>query len=156
MKNIISLLCILIINLFSVNTFASDEENLAKATQNPVSDLISLPFQDNMNFGFGPNKESQNTLNIQPVIPISLNENWNLITRTILPILSNPSLMVNCKRTNGVGDLNTTLFFSPKNSGSLIWGAGPIFLFPTANPGSLGAKKWGAGPSIVILTMQNA
>jgi hypothetical protein len=155
MKKTLILLCILGTVLLSMPAFAS-QEDLAKATQNPVSDLISLPFQDNMNFGYGPNKEIDNVLNIQPVIPISLNENWNLITRTILPVISRPAITAGGKRKNGVGDLNTTLFFSPKDSGALIWGAGPIFSFPTANPGELGTKKWGIGPSVVVLKMQNA
>ena len=154
MKYIVVLLCIFGAVLFSANVFASNED-LAKATQNPVSDLISLPFQDNMNFNYGPNDKVQNTLNIQPVIPISLNENWNVITRTILPVFSNPSLMVNGTRTNGIGDTLFTAFLSPKNPGAFIWGAGPALLFPTANPSSLGGK-WGAGPSVVVLKMQQA
>jgi len=156
MKKALILLCILCAALLSASTFAAAEEDLAKATQNPVSDLISLPFQDNMNFGYGPNKKIDNVLNIQPVIPISLNENWNLITRTILPVISRPALTTNGKRKTGTGDLLFTAFLAPKKPGAFIWGVGPALLFPTANPSELGTKKWGIGPSVVVLKMQNA
>ena len=136
------------------STTSASTQDLAKATQNPVSDLISLPFQNNMNFGFGPNDKLQNVLNIQPVIPITLNNNWNLITRTILPVISQPALTAAGDRKNGLGDLTFTAFLSPKNSGSFIWGSGPVFLFPTATPDELGSKKWGIGPSFVGLIMQ--
>src|ERR1700750_3430910 len=66
-------------------------EELAKLAQNPVGNLISVPFQNNTNLNFGPEKGTQNILNIQPVIPISVNKDWNIITRTILPVISMPS-----------------------------------------------------------------
>jgi len=126
--------------------------DLAKQTQNPVSDLISVPFQNNTNFDIGPWERTQNILNIQPVIPFTLNDDWNLITRTILPVVYQP--VGQDDDEFGLGDLNFTAFLSPKDSGKVIWGAGPVFLFPTATDDVLGNEKWGVGPSIVVLTME--
>lgn len=128
-------------------------EELAKAAQNPIASMISLPFQNNTNFGFGPDGKTQNVLNIQPVLPFKLNEDWNLITRTILPLVSQPALTPNSNRTFGTGDMTFTAFLSPKNSGKWIWGIGPAIVLPTASSSSLGADKWAAGPSVVALTM---
>ena len=97
-------------------------EELAKLAQNPVGNLISLPFQNNTNFNFGPEKGTQNVLNIQPVIPISVNDDWNIITRTIIPVISMPSLCPGYARTNGIGDIQFTAFLSPANPGEWIWG----------------------------------
>ncbi|MGO4675699.1 transporter, partial [Bosea sp. 2YAB26] len=88
--------------------------DLAKAAQNPVADMISLPFQNNFNFNVGPHRQLQNVLNIQPVIPITLNKDWNLITRWITPVISQPALTVNGDREFGLGDINPSFFFSPK------------------------------------------
>lgn len=126
-------------------------EALAKAAQNPVADLISVPFQDNINFGVGPDDAVQNVLNIQPVIPISIDADWNVITRTILPIISQPALAPGEDRTNGLGDMQFTAFLSPAKASGLIWGVGPVFQFPTNTAPELGTDKWGAGPSAVVL-----
>jgi hypothetical protein len=131
------------------------QEELAKAAQNPVADLISLPFQNNTNFGYGPDDDIQNVLNIQPVIPFHLNENWNLITRTIAPLIYQPEVVEDTGDEFGLGDINFTAFFSPKRpTKGIIWGAGPIFVFPTATDEKLGSEKWSAGPSAVALTVQ--
>jgi len=130
-----------------------DKTELAKKTQNPISDLISVPLQNNTDFNFGPDDKTKNTLNIEPVWPISLNEDWNLITRTIIPVISQPALIPGDDRTNGLGDTTFSAFFSPKDSKKLVWGAGPIFLLPTATDDVLGSDKWGIGPSVVLLTM---
>lgn len=132
------------------------ESDLARKTQNPVANLISVPFQNNTSYNFGPRERTQNVLNIQPVIPIELSDDWILITRTILPIISQPSSMRGEDRQNGTGDTTFTPFLSPKKPafGSLIWGAGPILNIPTASDDSLGADAWGAGISAVGLTMQ--
>jgi hypothetical protein len=122
------------------------DEELAKASQNPVADLISLPLQNNTNFNFGPEERTQNVLNIQPVWPFSLTENWNLITRTIIPVISQPRLAPGDERENGLGDTTFTAFLSPANSGKWIWGAGPVLLLPTVTDEVLGSEKWGAGP----------
>ncbi len=130
-----------------------NESQLAQKAQNPVSDLISLPFQNNMNFDVGPRDETQNILNIQPVAPFSLTEKWNLITRTIVPIIWQPEFVPGRGRTTGLGDINFTGFLSPAEPGRIIWGAGPILQFPSATDDALGAGKWAAGPSAVFLMM---
>jgi hypothetical protein len=127
---------------------------LAKAAQNPVASLISVPFQNNTNFNFGPLEKTQNVLNIQPVWPFQLNEGWNLITRTIVPVVSQPALTPGQDRKFGLGDTVFTAFLSPKDSGQLIWGVGPVLLLPTSTDDRLGAGEWGAGPSAVVLTVQ--
>ena len=126
---------------------------LARSAQNPVANLISVPLQNNANFDFGPREKTQNVLNIQPVVPFELSEDWNLITRTIVPIVSQPSLFKGQDRETGLGDTTFSAFVSPVKPGKLIWGAGPIFLLPTASDDRLGSDKWGIGPSAVFLTM---
>src|SRR5215471_20269687 len=106
-------------------------EELAKLAQNPVGNLISLPFQNNTNLNFGPEKGTQNILNIQPVVPISISSDWNIITRTIVPVISMPALGPDIGSLNGVGDTVFTAFLSPANPGHLIWGAGPVVQIPT-------------------------
>ncbi len=130
------------------------ETNLAEQTQNPVAKLISVPFQNNFNFGIGPNNVTQWVLNVQPVIPISLGPDWNLITRTIIPIINQPSPAPGIHSAFGLGDINPTLFLSPAGSSEFIWGVGPTFTLPTATDSMLGSGKWSAGPAAVALTMQ--
>jgi len=127
--------------------------DLAKAAQNPIASLISVPVQNNTNFDYGPDDKTQNTLNIQPVWPFRLSENWNFITRTIVPIVSNPSLVPGGSRETGLGDTTFTGFFSPIDSGDWTWGVGPVLLIPTSSDDQLGADEWGLGPSLVVLTM---
>ncbi|MBN8498249.1 hypothetical protein [Accumulibacter sp.] len=129
-------------------------EELAKLAQNPVGNLVSVPFQNNTNLNFGPEKKTQNVLNIQPVIPISVSDEWNIITRTIVPVISMPSLYPGDDRTNGVGDTVLTAFLSPAKPGHFIWGAGPVVQIPTNNHSELGNKNWGLGPSVVALHLE--
>ena len=130
------------------------DQDLAKQAQNPIANLISLPLQNNTNFGIGPDDETQNILNVQPVWPFSIGDEWNLITRTIFPVVSQPDILTGGEgRINGLGDTTFTGFLSPKNSAQLTWGVGPIFLLPTATDDALGSDKWGAGASAVLLTM---
>ena len=135
---------------------AADDEatELAKKTQNPVADLISVPFQNNFNFNTGPKDATVWVLNVQPVIPIKLTEDWNLITRTIMPIINQPSLRPAVDSAFGLGDINPSLFLSPAKPGAVIWGVGPTFTFPTATDSQLGSGKWSLGPTAVALTMQ--
>ena len=133
--------------------WAEGDTDLAKKTQNPVADLISVPFQNNVNFGVGPKDDVQYILNIQPVIPFRLTENWNLISRTIVPLIYQPELAPGVGEVFGLGDIQQSLFFSPAKLGKLIWGVGPIFQFPSATDDSLGQGKWGAGPTAVALTV---
>ena len=133
--------------------YASDTEALAKAVQNPVASMISLPLQNNINTGIGPNDQTQNILNIQPVWPFELNDDWNLITRTIIPVISQPGVLTpKGERINGLGDTTFTAFVSPSDASDIIWGVGPVFLLPTGKD-ELTADKWGAGISGVVLTM---
>ena len=129
---------------------AADAE-LAKAAQNPIADLISLPFQNNTNFKLGANERTQNILNVQPVWPVSINEDWNLITRTIVPVMSQP--IGADQRENGLGDTTFTGFFSPSAAGKVTWGVGPVVLIPTSTDDALGGDNWGLGASVVALTM---
>jgi len=134
---------------------ANSTEALQKATQNPVANLISVPLQNNTNFGVGPYNGTQNVLNIQPVIPVHLTPNWNLINRIILPVAWQPYTGSNPSNaslgTFGLGDLNPTVFLSPANPGKLIWGLGPALVLPTATDPTLGQGKWSIGPSFVVL-----
>ncbi|MFZ0241124.1 MAG: hypothetical protein WAL90_05695 [Desulfobacterales bacterium] len=129
-------------------------EELAKKVQNPVADLISVPLQNNFNFDVGPEEGLQYVLNIQPVIPITLSPDWNLITRTIVPIISQPGFTPGQDRVTGIGDIQFTAFLSPANSEGLIWGAGPIIQFPTNSNDRLGNDRWGLGASAVALKLK--
>lgn len=131
-----------------------EEIKLAEAVQNPVGDLISLPLQNNTSFGIGPFDRTQNVLNIQPVIPIRLNSKWNLITRTIAPVITQPFLLSSTVSTTGLGDINITGFLSPRAPGKFIWGIGPAIVIPTATSESLGRGKWSVGPSAVGLIIR--
>lgn len=126
-----------------------EESDLARKTQNPISDLISLPIQSNINFGYGPRDNTQLIINVQPVIPIKLGTGWNLITRTIIPLIDQPIP----DRKSGLGDIQLSLFFSPSKPKKFIWGAGPILQFPTATGEQLGSGKWSVGPTAVGLYM---
>ena len=126
----------------------ADLDEINKQLQNPIADLISLPFQNNTSFGIGPDNRTQNVLNIQPVYPIQVG-NMNIITRTIAPLISQP---IGADETDfGLGDILFTAFFSPINDKSLTWGVGPAISFPTATESTLGTGKWSAGPSVVAL-----
>ena len=125
---------------------------LAKAAQNPIASLISLPFQNNTDFGVGPDDGTKNTLNIQPVWPFALSDSWNLITRTIVPVVSQPGFGAGDDRVTGIGDTTFTAFFSPRNSGKWTWGVGPVIVLPTGSNDQLTSDKWGLGISAVVLT----
>jgi hypothetical protein len=147
----IVIVVLLLLSFNSLYAFSQSDSDLAKQTQNPLADLISLPFQNNFDFNIGPNDRTQYTLNIQPVAPFKLTEKWSLITRTIFPLLYKPDILENSGGVFGIGDTTFTSFISPRDSGKLIWGVGPIFLLPTATDDKLGTGKWGAGPSVVAL-----
>jgi hypothetical protein len=131
-------------------------EDLAKKTQNPVADLISVPFQNNFNFNAGPNERTVYVLNVQPVIPITLTERWNLIARVITPIVNVPELAPGIGSASGLGDINPTFFLSPSDAKEFVWGVGPTFTFPTASDDLLGSGKWSMGPSAVGLVMKGS
>ena len=149
------------ISFSHANAAEDDTAALAAAAQNPVADMISLPFQNNTYFDVGPSDDTVNVLNIQPVIPISAGD-WNLITRTIVPLIYVPNSIGGVAEipqgspdyndtTFGLGDINATVFLSPARPGKIIWGIGPTLTMPTATDEALGSEKWSAGPSVVVL-----
>ena len=130
-------------------------EELAKLAQNPVGNLISVPFQNNTNYNVGPLNGNQNILNIQPVIPIEISPEWNIITRTIVPVISQPKLSQDSERKNGIGDTVLSAFLSPAKPGHWIWGVGPVAQLPTNTSDELGNKHWGLGPTFVVLRLEH-
>lgn len=149
---------------------AQQGEDLREAAQNPIGDLISVPFQNNTNFNIGHSDNTQNVLNIQPVYPLHLDKSWNLITRPILPVIYQPPFFSGRELQAleetvgpdigdtefGLGDLTPEFFFSPRkpiklgSEASLVWGVGPAFQLPTATDKVLGTGKWSSGPGFVV------
>jgi hypothetical protein len=113
--------------------------------------MITVPFQNNFNFGVGPDDVTQYVLDIQPVVPFTLNEDWNLITRTIIPFISQPSAGPDQPSMTGLGDINPTLWLSPASSREMFWGVGAAFTLPTGTETQLTSGKWSLGPSAVLM-----
>lgn len=150
-KNLITFLFI----SFVVVSFAQEsEEDLAKATQNPVADMFSLPFQNNTTYGNEPFNRPQNVLNVQPVIPFHLGSKVSLINRVIIPIITQPSTTED-KSSTGFGDIHYTAWFSPRKASKFTYGVGPVLQIPVATSKEFGSNEFGVGPSIVALTMIN-
>lgn len=151
----------------TVPAWADDEAELAKKLSNPIANLISVPLQSNWDFGIKAPDEVKKipglhfrnayryTLNVQPVIPVSISKDWNLIIRTIVPLIHAESPIKELDNRGGFGDIVQSFFFSPKalTSDGWIWGAGPVFLYPSGTDG-LSARKWGAGPTAVLLKQE--
>ena len=134
-----------------------DMADLAKKLNNPAASLISVPLQNNFDFGGGPNDDGfQYKLNLQPVIPFQVNDDWNIISRTIIPYIYQED-RIGTSSQSGLGDSTVTLWFSPQKDepGKPIWGLGPIFQIPTATDDLLGTEKWGIGPSALLLRQAN-
>jgi hypothetical protein len=143
--------------LFMSPAFAESDVELAKKLSNPIASLISVPFQYNYDSDYGVADDGKrHNINIQPVIPFDLNPEWNLISRTILPLVDQDDIPSGSGGKSGIGDVVQSLFFSPKalTSGGLTWGVGPAILLPTASDDLLGNGKWGLGPTGVALKQQ--
>jgi hypothetical protein len=135
-----------------------DAAELAKKLQNPVASLISVPIQSNWDTGIGSADAKRYTLNVQPVIPVEISPQWNVIVRTIVPYIDAESPTAGAgQTTTGLGDIVQSFFFSPKapTADGWIWGAGPALLYPTASKDSLGSEKFGIGPTAVVLKQSN-
>jgi hypothetical protein len=128
---------------------------IAKELSNPIADLVHLPIQMNYEQDIGSDDDGWRLqTNLQPVIPFHLTKDWNLISRTIIPVTHQEDIFPGSGSQSGLGDTTLSLFFNPKKRGGILWGAGPILHLPTATDSRLGAEKWGAGPSAIVLTQR--
>jgi hypothetical protein len=162
MKNLNKLTFIFVL-FFGFSLFAQEEKPaaptatqeamlaLAKASQNPVADMTSIPLQFNWYSGGGLGTETMSITNLQPVIPMPISDKWNVVSRTIVPIVSMPS--AGGERSKGIADIQEQIFFSPSQPKKLIWGFGPILSLPTATVSELTTGQFGIGPSAVLLVM---
>jgi hypothetical protein len=143
----------------SASAFAQKTDGeIALAAQNPVAAMVSVPLQYNYDHNIGPKEDGhKHYVNVQPVIPFSIGADWNLISRTIVPVVAQDDIIPGAGRQAGIGDTTQSLFLSPKKptDGGVIWGAGPVFLLRTASNDLLGGEKWGMGPTAVALKQQN-
>jgi len=140
----------------SSSSSSQSDADLAQQLTNPVANMIQIPFQNNFDLGGGRNNDaSRYTLNVQPIIPFTLDKDWNLITRTIIPYANWQGVFPETQ--TGLGDIVQSFFISPSATPSgIVWGAGPVFLYPTATNSVFGGRQWGAGPTFVGLQMNGA
>ena len=162
MKTTLKTLALAAVLIPGIASAEMSQEEIAKASQNPLTAMYSLPIQNNTYVNIGPDKKTKNIANFQPVLPFDLNDDWTVVTRTIIPIVSSPNVpgvtapaSTPYERTFGLGDTTFTAFFTPKaaTESGWIWGVGPSLYLPTATDTDLGTKKWGAGASAVALKM---
>jgi len=134
---------------------AENSSDIAKQAQNPIASLISVPFQNSTTFGVGEHGGTADALLVEPVIPVTLSPDWNLVTRTIVPLVDEPSLAPGLGDVGGLGDIQLSLYLSPARApNGIIWGLGPSFSFATASDRSLGTGKDSAGLSTAVLTIR--
>jgi hypothetical protein len=126
-------------------------EDLARKLSNPISDLVSVPFQFNWEQNVGPAEQTRFIVNVQPVMPFAMNEKWNLIARVIVPFVSQPALFDSGAPAFGVSDILASFFFSPSKASAYTWGVGPVISLPSTATPTLGTGKWSAGPTAVVL-----
>jgi hypothetical protein len=136
-----------LLGAFALPAPAQDAQSLVREAKNPLANLINVQFFYDALLNVGPDKSVQDTLTIQPVIPFAVNANWSVITRTVMPLISQPAPAPGTSSTNGLGDTQFAAFLSPARSGRLVWGVGPVFQIPSASSEALGQGKWGVGPA---------
>jgi hypothetical protein len=137
----------LLLALLALPAVAQQAQSLAQEAKNPLADVVNFQFIYDAELDVGPANQTENVLTIQPVIPFSLNANWSVITRTVLPLISQPGLASGESSTNGVGDTQFSAFLSPARAAHWVWGVGPVLQIPSATNNALGQGKWGAGPT---------
>jgi hypothetical protein len=148
------LACVIVFGLHVQDASADDIKELQKQSANPIAKLISLPFQFNFNFGLGDYDRGQTVINIQPVLPVTIFKGRvNMINRIITPLVYQPDVSSESGGTFGIGNTSYSMFFTPAESGALIWGVGPAFNIPTASAPELGGDAFGIGPTAIALTM---
>jgi hypothetical protein len=150
----VSILCRGVVPAFAQESSAQGTSEVAKQAQNPIANVISVPLENDFYPHTGIDKDDSYVLEMKPVVPFKLGNDWNLITRTIIPIVQVPDLSPTMQGTSGLGDIQTSLFFSPAKVDKIIWGAGPVISLPTATEDILGTKKTSIGPTAVALTIQ--
>jgi hypothetical protein len=150
----VSILCRGVVPAFAQESSAQGTSEVAKQAQNPIANVISVPLENDFYPHTGIDKDDSYVLEMKPVVPFKLGNDWNLITRTIIPIVQVPDLSPTIQGTSGLGDIQASFFFSPAKVGKVIWGAGPVISLPTATEDILGTKKTSIGPTAVALTIQ--
>ncbi len=137
-------------------TTQGSADELRKLARNPVADVIKVPFEEDIDFRAGPYDRTSSSLQVQPVIPLQISENWLLVPRIVAnALIYQPDVRQPRGGTTGLGDIVATFFITPSHVGKVIWGVGPSLLLPTASDITLGAGKWGLGPSVVVLAEPN-
>ena len=130
---------------------AADTTAMAKEQQNPISSMATMPWQFNFNSGGGLEDRTFFLLNVQPVLPFKVSADWNMIVRTVVPVVSAPG--PETSRYTGIGDIQEQLYLTPSKGSTVTWGFGPVVSMPTATTAAMQTGSWAAGPSFVALAM---